>query len=148
MAYGRAEQNYIGAGKPWTGVCTQVVQGLEPCHAPSVPLVPPAAPPRPAQLLLPPHHHHAQAQTPPWKSAFKSEALQRQHIKHNSDQCMPKLPLSPHLSGSPLSVFLWLFCRVGGVHSLRGGTAEVRRVCSHGAFRKRVFHGPHVKKAP
>lgn len=37
--------------------------GASPC--PSVPLVPPAAPPWPAQLLLPPHHHHAQAQTLP-----------------------------------------------------------------------------------
>lgn len=123
-------------------------QGLKPCHAPSVPLVPPAAPPWPAQLLLPHHRHHAQAQPPPWRFAFQREALQRQRTKHNSDQCMPKLPLSPCLSGSPLSVPLWLCCRVGGVHSLRGGADEVRRLCPHGALRKRVLHGPLVKKAP
>lgn len=148
VVYGRAEQNYTRAGKPWTGVCTWGVQGLKPCHSPSVPLVPPAAPPRPGQLLLPPHCHHAQAQVPHWTSVFRSEALQRQCIKHNSDQCMPKFPLSSRLSESPLSVLLWLYCRVGGVHSLRGGAAEVRRVRSHGAFWKRVLHGPLVKKAP
>lgn len=140
-------KNYTRAGKPWTGVCTWDVQGLKPCHAPSVPLC---------------HQQYRQGQhncsclliatVPklrhfPGDLRFGVKLCKGSTLNITQTNVCPSFP-SPHLSGSPLSVLLWLYCRVGGVHSLRGGAAEVWRVCSHGAFRKRVLHGTLVKKAP
>lgn len=143
----RAEWNPVPAGLVQPVGCW----GLEPCHAhyvhcPSDATITVQTAPASLQLRKP-HCNHVWAQLPGSAGGCLPVRLCKDSTTNRdlTGVCPSSSVPSWELERAQCILLFWC-CRVGGVHPIRGGTAEVWRIHPCREFWKQVLHGTHVKK--